>query len=221
VANASHELRTPLAVMLADLDWALKKERTVGDYKNTIANTRQEVGEMSTLIRSLLMLTRLNDQKLQFIPVDLSRIISQAVAEHQTLAKAKDINIQTKVANLYTPGNTDLLAVACSNLLENAAKYAPQGSTINITEEAVDDMVRVRVSNRTDELSQNDLPYLFDRFYQAEAHQASQGSGLGLAIVKQIVGAHGGSIEATLSDRVITLSFMLPKIPKPPLPDSN
>ncbi len=210
VANASHELRTPLAVMLADLDWALKKERTVGDYKNTLTSTRQEVEEMSMLVRSLLLLTRLNDQKLRFTTVDLAHTLRQAIAEHQALADEKGITIQAKMANLNVSGNGDLLAVVCNNLLENATKYASQRSTINIAGETTDGgMIRVSISNHTDELSQNNVPHLFDRFYQAEAHQAGKGSGLGLAIVKQIVDAHDGKVEATLNDGVVTFSLIL------------
>jgi signal transduction histidine kinase len=210
VANASHELRTPLAVMLADLDWALAKERTTTDYKNTITSTRREVQDMSTLVQSLLTLTRLDDQNISFMPIDIENLISQVVAGHQPQAAEKHITITTKVRGVTVQGAADLLAIVFSNLLENAVKYAPQDSAIRISGEATTQSATIHISNRADGVTEHDLPHLFDRFYQAAAHQGGRGSGLGLAIVKQIVEAHRGSVGATLDDHMLTFTITLP-----------
>jgi two-component system sensor histidine kinase CiaH len=216
IANASHELRTPLAVMLAELDWALNKDRNSNDYKTTIINTRQEVEEMSALIRSLLLLARLNGQKLRFTPANLSDVVNQAIMDSQALTRDKDLTIKVRMGDLFASGDANLLTIICNNLFENATKYAPRSTTISITGDTIDDMVRMQISNLTNKLSKSDLPHLFDRFYQAEAHQADKGSGLGLAIVKQIVDAHSGKIEATLHDNIVTFSLLLPEASNQP-----
>jgi signal transduction histidine kinase len=208
IANASHELRTPLAVMLAELDWAAKKERTLNEYKATTTNARDEVLRMSNLVKSLLLLAQLDDrQKQNNDVVDVAWLTEEAIRKHEAGAKAKNITFHPKLQTAELLGNADLLAVAIGNLIENAVKYSPRKSVIDVCSVTADKVTQISITNLTDGLTQEDVKHLFDRFYQAGTHQGQAGFGLGLAIAKQIAESHYGTVSARLDDNVITISL--------------
>jgi len=210
IANASHELRTPLAVMLADLDWAKKKQRSLGEYQSTLSSTREEVLHMSNLVHSLLLLARLSAEAPNHMnALNITTIIDGEIKKKLTLAQLKTARIKFQLDNATVKGNGDLLAVAVGNLIDNAIKYSPDHSTVNIGLTAMGKSSLFSVSNLTNEITQKDLNRLFDRFYQAESHQGGEGFGLGLALAKQIIDFHHGEISASLSDGRLTITVRL------------
>lgn len=210
IANASHELRTPLAVMLAELDWAAKKQRSPREYQSTVQNTRDEVLRMSNLVHSLLLLTRLADQSPQHVErVDVARLAERAIQNQTENAAVRSLTFNNQLNTTAIPGNAELLAVAIANLVENAVKYAPKKSAIAVQTTVNDNGARFSISNAAEGLTPEDVKQLFDRFYQATPHQGHEGFGLGLAIVKQIVEAHHGSVSANLREGTITFTITL------------
>lgn len=202
VAYASHELRTPLAVMLADLDWAAKKQRSTHEYQTTVVNTRDEVGNLSGLVASLLLLARLSDgAAVGKKVVSLSELMENATKYYEDAAKERHITFEMKLEVDSVKGEPDLLVIVLRNLIDNAVKYARTGTVVSIRSETAGRKVRIVVCNEADGLDSRQLVHIFDRFYRGDAHQSDAGFGLGLAIVRQIVEAHGGTIEAHLKDR--------------------
>jgi two-component system sensor histidine kinase CiaH len=196
VANASHELRTPLAVMLAELDWADKKSRSVAEYQSTITNTKNEVQHMNSLVTTLLMLAQLSNKvTLAKEPMAIDSLIQEAVARSEKTATARSLHFKTNFQAHTVMGDEKLLGIVFHNLLDNAIKYAKSNTTIDIETQTTNNTTTIAFRNETDHISSNQLAHLFDRFYQGETHQAGEGFGLGLAITKQIIEAHGGSID--------------------------
>jgi signal transduction histidine kinase len=199
VANASHELRTPLALMLTELDWADKKERSLLDYKATITNTKHEVQHMTTLVKSLLMLARLSDRAMVMkTTVKVDPLIREVIEYYKAVAKERSLQITTDLHAQTIRGDEDLIHIVLSNLVDNAVKYARPHTAIHIVSKVASNNTIVEISNNTEALTKEQLGHFFDRFYQSDAHQAEEGFGLGLAIVKQIMEAHRGVIEAKL-----------------------
>ncbi|HEY2004123.1 MAG TPA: HAMP domain-containing sensor histidine kinase [Candidatus Saccharimonadia bacterium] len=210
IANASHELRTPLAVMLAELDWAEKQNRPAVQYKETIRKTREEVLSMTKLVQSLLTLTRLADAPGQISdPVDLAKLALNGVHKYERAAKERNVTFQSELQPALSMGSADLLAVAIGNLIDNAVKYAPPNSAIEVMSSAGEKSVRLRIANKADDLTPADIEHLFDRFYRASAHDDQAGFGLGLALAKQIVKSNMGTLEAKLVDGTIVFTIVL------------
>jgi signal transduction histidine kinase len=196
VANASHELRTPLAVMLADLDWADKKERNITEYKTTIANTKTEVQRMNTLVASLLTLAQLSDKiTLTKEAVEINLLIQKAILYYEDAAEGRSLLINAHLDAKTVSGDKRLLDIVFRNLINNAIKYAKPNTTIDIETQTMDNTTTIIFRNKADNLTGDQLSNLFDRFYQSEVHQSNGGFGLGLAIVKQIIDMHGGSVD--------------------------
>lgn len=201
VAYASHELRTPLAVMLADLDWAAKKQRSLHEYQTTITNTRGEVKQMTELVTSLLLLARLNDRMtVDKKSLSLSDLVQAATRYYDQAAKEQHITFDVELRADTVHGDVKLLATVIRNLIDNAVKYSPEHTAVIVRSEPMGRKVHISVRNKAKGLDARQLTHIFDRFYQSDVHQSDAGFGLGLAITQQIVEAHGGSIEAHLAN---------------------
>jgi two-component system sensor histidine kinase CiaH len=196
VANASHELRTPLAVMLAELDWAGKKERSLAEYKTTVADTKNEVRHMNSLVASLLTLARLSDKTtLTKESVAIDPLVKRVIAQSERSAKVRSLHLKADLQAHAVTGDSRLLDIVFRNLIDNAIKYAKSNTAVDIETRTMNNATTIIFRNETDHISSDQLAHLFDRFYQGEIHHGSEGFGLGLAIVKQIIEAHGGSID--------------------------
>ncbi len=202
VANASHELRTPLAVMLAELDWADKKERSIAEYKTTIVNTKTEVQHMNALVASLLTLARLTAKTtIEKEPVETNILIQEAIIYYEKAAKERSLSINTHLEAQAVSGERKLLDIAFRNLINNAIKYAKPNTTIDIETQTINNTTNIIFRNKANNLSGDQLSNLFDRFYQSEVRQSGEGFGLGLAITKQIIDIHGGSVDVRYATR--------------------
>jgi CheY-like chemotaxis protein len=154
------------------------------------------------LIDDLLDTARIIGGKLRLFvgPVDLVSVIEQAVQTIQPAADAKGVSLRTnmplKIGQIT--GDPARLQQVVWNLLSNAVKFTPQGGRVEARLERVDPYIRITVSDTGKGISHDFLPYVFDRFRQADASSAKRhgGLGLGLALVKYLVELHGGTIEA-------------------------
>jgi signal transduction histidine kinase len=212
IANASHELRTPLAVMLGELELAAKQGRTSEEHAKTIKNTKNEVQRMTTLVKELLVLARVeNGDKLQETQeVKMNDLINETINLHKSAAARKKVKITVKMdGSLVAQGKKDLLGIALGNLLDNAIKFSGNNETVTVYGSRIKNKNIVEFTNEG-EIGAKDIPHLFDRFYRGDAHDTSIGSGLGLAITKQIIELHGGTIVAGSRAQKTTFSITLP-----------
>jgi two-component system sensor histidine kinase MprB len=200
VADAGHELRTPLTSLRTNLDLLVQNDRTApqdqlpsSDRSALLLDVRAQIEELSSLVGDLVELSRDDGPSTaaaQVEPVDLAEVVDRAVERVRRRAPRLAFDVQTTPWEVV--GQPAALERALTNLLDNAAKWSPEGGTI-----------RIRLSGGTltvaDDgpgISDEDLPHVFERFYRSLEARALPGSGLGLAIVDQTLRRHGGSVSA-------------------------
>jgi PAS domain S-box-containing protein len=215
VAIVSHDLRNPLSVvkMCASTlaEEPLPDPATVIDLARTI---HQSAEWMNTIIQDLLDVARLESGRLvmRLEPAPLETIIADTVGFHRPLAEERGLQLVADIPDKLPPVSVDAsrLSQVFSNLIGNALKFTERGGTITVNAHMAESRVVVSVSDTGRGISADDLPKLFDRFWQASRGDLKRGTGLGLAIAKGIVDAHGGRIwvEST-ENRGTTFSFTL------------
>ena len=202
VAAVSHDLRTPLTAIRAMLealsDGVVDDPATVSRYHDTM---RSQVEHLSRLIDDLFELSQLDagGPRMDLRWVDLSSIVADAVESFAMSTATRDAGLRLNVSEqVLVDAEPVKIARVVNNLIENAIRFAPAGTVIDVTVERVGDDACVSVRDQGEGIDAADLPYLFDRFYRGEKSRSREfgGAGLGLAIARGIVEAHGGTIGA-------------------------
>jgi two-component system phosphate regulon sensor histidine kinase PhoR len=195
VSMVSHELRTPLASIRAYVEMLLDGEAsdrsTQQEFYEVIAN---ETARLSRLIDDILNLARIESgtTRVNKQPQSLTVILKDAIDVIAPQAKKKQITVHEKLTPVFyqTPADRDMLYQAVLNLLSNAVKYTPEGGSVTV-ETAVNESqkrVSARICDTGVGIPPKDLPFVFDKFYRAEANnRMAPGTGLGLSLVKHIV----------------------------------
>jgi two-component system CheB/CheR fusion protein len=198
----SHELRNPLNSMLG---WSqLLRQRKLDPAKTARALEMIEQGARSQakLIEDLLDISRITTGKLQINArqLDLASVIGAAIDVVRLSAEAKNIHIETVLDSepVRVSGDPDRLQQVIWNLLSNAIKFTPAGGHVTVKLERIDALAQIQVSDTGQGISTDFLPYIFDRFRQADGSstRTQGGLGLGLAIVRHLVELHGGTVHA-------------------------
>ena len=217
ISNLSHELRTPVSVIRANsetlLDGALENKKDAKVFAKAILRNSER---LSLMVSDLIDLSRIEygDLKLNIVPIDLDSFIEPFILSMESLTKKKGINLTYKPAH-KTKIKADVQALEriLTNLIDNAFKYSPEESFIEISTKQDDNNVRLMVSDNGIGISEADKGYIFDRFYRAASARAShnKGSGLGLAIVKNLVNSLNGEVGVSSgSPEGSTFWFTLP-----------
>ena len=207
IADASHELKTPLAVIIANTD-ILKGDSSIGpEAMRWVTSTADEAAQMRSLVNDLLELARADEGSSSGVmrreDVDLSDIVDSAALEFDAIAFEHACLIETEVEpSIHVQGDPEWLERLTKILLDNACKYAAQGSTITVSLTHTQGHACLTVNNVGNVIDPEDLAHLFDRFYRSDKarNRETGGFGLGLAIAKGIAEAHGGKISATSSE---------------------
>jgi len=211
IANISHELRTPVTVLRGSLealcDRVVEKPEQVSEYH------RQMLGEtiaLERLVNDLMDLTRLEnvDFPIEMRPVDLGDTLDDAARSARGIARAKNIEIQVeRSAPVAITGDYGRLRQMLLIVLDNAVKYSPEGSAVEV--KLTPEFVTIR--DHGPGIPPEDLTHIFERFYRASTARDTVGSGLGLAIAKRIAERHNIKIEvASAPDEGAEFQFILP-----------
>jgi two-component system, OmpR family, sensor histidine kinase MprB len=191
VADASHELRTPLTSLRTNIEVLLGgRELKPGDRDRLLNDVVEQTAEMTALIGELIELARGEQTQEEPQDVRLDQIAADAV--ERTQRNRPSVNFVTDLEESLVHGAPGTIERAIANLLDNAAKWSPDGAEVEV---GVRDG-EVSVRDHGPGIAEEDLPYVFDRFYRARSARGLPGSGLGLAIVKQVADAHGGQVVA-------------------------
>jgi signal transduction histidine kinase/ActR/RegA family two-component response regulator len=203
LAMVSHELRTPLNSMLGWIrlvkSGRLDDETSARGLETIERNTLAQV----QLIEDLLDISRVITGKLSLTVerLDVESVIQAAVDSIRVAAEAKGVRLQTVLDSFActVSGDRGRLQQVVWNLLSNAIKFTPRGGRVRVQLERVESSVEITVSDTGRGISPEFLPYVFERFRQADAGitRAHGGLGLGLAIVRHLVELHGGTVRAS------------------------
>ena len=195
VADASHELRTPLTSVRTNIE-VLAGDRTLPPEERTrlLSDVVEQLGEMTTLISELIELARAKEQTLESEDVRFDLLVADAVERARRNRPEVVYTVDLEPATVQ--GVPATIERAVGNLLDNAAKWSPEGAQIEVG--LRDGILTVR--DHGPGIAEEDLPYVFDRFYRARAARGMPGSGLGLAIVRQVAESHGGDVVAERAD---------------------
>jgi two-component system, OmpR family, sensor histidine kinase MprB len=191
VSDASHELRTPLASLRINVDvLAENPDLPTDDRKEILARVTDQVAELSRLVASVTDLARGEPPAADRLPVPLNAVVSDALdAARRDWPRTE---FTAYLAGGVVEGTAERLRVAVKNLLDNAAKFGPPQGPVELRLAGGELTVRDHGPGIDDE----DVPFIFDRFYRAMSSRSAPGSGLGLAVVHEIVTCHEGTITA-------------------------
>ena len=190
VADASHELRTPLTSLRTNIEVLARHQLPVEERERVLGDVIEQLTEMTALIAELVELARGDAQALEPEDVRLDLLVEDAVARAQRNAPNVDFRLDADESLVH--GVPSRIERAVGNLLDNAGKWSPEGSIVDVTVRDGEVIVR----DRGPGIAEEDLPFVFDRFYRAPSARGMPGSGLGLSIVQQVARAHGGLVTA-------------------------
>ncbi|MFN6572236.1 response regulator [Dendronalium sp. ChiSLP03b] len=224
LATLSHELRSPLNAMLG---WTRLLNSRKFDEVTTVKamqTIERNAKAQAQLVEDLLDVSRIIQGKLRLHirPMNLVDAIEAAIETVLPAANAKEIQIQTVLdpALGSITGDPDRLQQAIWNLLSNAVKFTPKGGQVRVLVEQVNSQVEIIVTDTGQGISPEFIPFVFDRFRQADSSitRTYSGLGLGLAIVRHLVELHGGIVCANSlgKGQGATFTVKLPQIPIPP-----
>lgn len=212
VNDASHELRTPLATMTTELevalgDTSLRKQ----ELREVLASNLEEVQRLNKLSSMLLALSSGNSQTLSQQPFDL---VSSTESVVKRFDESSRLTLRTPKRKSRVMGNQPAIEELLIILIENALKYSPPQTSVEVVLAMRDHKMIVRVSNSGDGIAPEHLSRIFDRFYRADsARTGSNGYGLGLALARQISDVHGAGLAVVSTPGVTTeFSFSLPVV---------
>ena len=196
-SDASHELRTPMAVIMAQCEFILEKDRSPEEYKKALTVINRQSKRMTVLINDMLDYTRMEMKADSYErqPLDLSQLV-RSVCDDMALIRDKGIILSYDAGDsIQYCANRYLLTRMLGNLISNAYKYGKENGHILVLLERKNDEILLHVEDDGIGISSEDLPHIFDRFYRADNSRSGKGTGLGLSMVKQIASFHGADIE--------------------------
>jgi len=216
--DLSHQMKTPLAVMRGELEIALKKERSLAEYRETLESSLEESQRMGAIVENLLKLARFDAQELTLVQqsfelkVWLEGLISQVTK--QADSRAIDLEVDCS-PEIFLMADRFKLEQALLNLLDNAIKYARRGTTVTLrTSVDQDGSVVLNVHDWGAVIPPEELPQVFDRFWRSRSTMREKGYGLGLSIVKVLVEMHGGTVTVTSTEADGTcFTVRIPAVP--------
>jgi two-component system sensor histidine kinase MprB len=206
VADASHELRTPLTTVQTHVELLARASELPEEERIQLREDLvSQLHELTGLVGDLVELARERAPESELEALDLAGLVTVSVARARSRAPGLRFELQT--ATTYVRADRSRLERAVSNLLDNAAKYSPEGGRVDVFVGEGELTVR----DQGPGIAEADRPHVFDRFYRAAESRRLPGSGLGLAIVRQVAEMHGGAAwAAPAPERGAELHLRLP-----------
>lgn len=218
VSDVAHELRTPLSIVGGELEVVLRKERTVSDYKQALASSKQETDRLISLVENLLFLARADQgkQAIDFEKVDITDLAGSVIAALQTESANKQIalHFEPEAEPTFAWGQPSMLRRLFFNLIHNAILYTPAEGSVWVSLSADKLYAQVAIRDTGIGISPENQERIFNRFYRVDPSRSrTKGYGLGLAICRSIVELHHGRITVhSAPDQGSTFIVTLPTV---------
>ena len=199
LASLSHELRNPLAPIKSSLE-LLKLRETTTDVREELDVIEHQFDHLAKLLNDLLDVTRFTQAKIEIVPhtLELRKLLERSLKASDALLRTSDITLHFTYPSTPLPVWADdtRLEQAITNLISNAAKFTPSGGSIwvNLSKEAGYAVIKIR--DNGEGIHPDDLPNIFEIYYQGRDTRNSSGLGIGLSLVQKIVELHKGTIKA-------------------------
>ena len=209
ISDAGHELKTPVSVVSANAELL---SRELGENQ-WLANIQYENQRMGKLVGQLLELARTENVQAQTERLDLSRLVGGEALPFESVAFEKGLVLNCEITDdLFVEGNSGQLKQLVSILIDNAVSHSKGGKEITLILKEEHGHPKLSVINYGDEIPQEQLKHLFDRFYRTDAARNGEDKhyGIGLAIAKAIVNAHKGKITVLCYDGKVEFAVRLP-----------
>lgn len=215
ITNVSHDLRTPLTSILGYVD--LLKQNGFEDkekFVEYISIIDERSKSLNTLINELFEYTKLNshDIKLNYSTVEIGSLVEQLSGEYSLIFKKEGLELISEIPeeDIFVDIDIQMIVRALENLLINAKKYSVRNSQVLVKLLQESNDIVISVENKVENISQDDLDNLFERFYKVDkARKTGDSTGLGLSIVKRVVELHKGIVKAELINGVIKFKIIL------------
>jgi two-component system, OmpR family, sensor kinase len=221
-ADASHELRTPLAAIRGYAELARRHPGPVpGDIAHALARVEAESARMSVLVDELLLLAQLDaGRPLAKEPVDLTRLAIDTTSDARAASPGHHWTLELPDEPVLVEGDEHRLHQVLANLMSNAAKHTPEGTTVTVAVTTAENppTVRVSVTDTGPGIPADLQPALFERFVRGDSARSNGGAstGLGLAIVQAVTTAHGGTVSVTSRPGHTSFMITLPRLASVP-----
>jgi signal transduction histidine kinase len=202
VDDVSHELRNPVATIRANVEAVLADDTSSPDQRQeAVAVVTRATDRMSRLLEDLLATARRRSGAFEDRDVDLPAVAADAVEEHRVLADERGLHLRERLAAGPTAyGEPEMLARVVGNLLSNAIRLAPAGSTVTTAVGSRDGWAWIAVRDEGPGIPEAEQQQVFDRFVRgSNGTKDASGTGLGLSIARQIVESHGGELVVVSS----------------------
>lgn len=226
-SDLTHELRAPLEAIRSRVE-ALQDGAEPATPED-LRSVGEEVERLSRLLGALHQLNELEDEDLgvEYEEVDLAAVTAAAAEQHRPAFDAKGVALATDLRAAVVPGDRDRLLQVADVLLDNALTFTPEGGRVTVSVAAADTgpggaeapqgpagrAACLTVRDSGPGIDPVDLPFVFDRFYRAQARRGASGAGLGLALCRALVEAHGGTISAgEASEGGAAFTVLLPAV---------
>ena len=196
--NISHELRTPLTLIADPVNYIIHDDNLNSQQRSMLQIVQRNVLVLTQLVSEILDFRKVQNGKMELRLSDfnLAESMKQWIMLFSASAQKKHITISMDAPDtVMLRADQDKIERICYNLLSNALKYTSEGGEITLTAKEEDGRVMISVADNGCGISSDELPYIFDRFYQAK--NAGRGTGIGLAIVKAFTELHHGEVSAT------------------------
>ncbi|MCA9379818.1 HAMP domain-containing histidine kinase [Candidatus Dojkabacteria bacterium] len=198
VANASHELKTPMAVLMTNIETALMNKKIPIDTKEYLETSLGTLSNMNLLLEDLLLLSSLEKYKKSFETIDYSLLLKKLIKSLELISEKKKIEVKliTPEEKITIKANPTLLNRAISNVVENAIKYSPEKSVVEIQVQETATNLITNIIDNGPGIEKKYHKQIFERFFRIDDSRSRKtgGSGLGLAISKEIIELHSGEI---------------------------
>lgn len=217
LADVSHELRTPLTIIRGETQVALRQNNhaELADYRNVLQSVHEQSLLLSRLVDDLLFIARTDANNLQLTlqHADINALITDCLQgfERQASQQHIELNFESTSENVIASVDRERFQQLLRILLDNAIKYSPPDTVVTLSSKLTDKHMLISVQDQGPGVSDDEIPFIFDRFYRSQRMRLEKpaGSGLGLAIAKSICEAHGTTIWASNLDNGFAINIKL------------